>query len=101
MFSISQVAAEGKVVSLPDHSAMALHRFEALRTAAMDGDGESRSSRVGVRLDQDGRFDHAVLDVHYGVDAAEQLFRSMGYKVTPRGYHTGRRPIARSMKRQC
>lgn len=54
----------------------------------MDGNGESRLSRAGALPDQDGRFDHAVLNVHYGLDAAELSFQSMGFKVTPRGYHT-------------
>ncbi|MEY8826881.1 VOC family protein [Sedimentitalea sp. XS_ASV28] len=39
------------------------------------------SSREGV-------FDQAVLNLHYELDAGEQLFSSLGFNVTHRGYHT-------------
>ncbi len=33
-------------------------------------------------------FDHAVLNLHYDLDTGENLFRSLGFNVTPRSYHT-------------
>lgn len=37
---------------------------------------------------REGVFDHAVLNLHYDLDAGEDLFRSLGFNITPRGYHT-------------
>ncbi|WJR80995.1 VOC family protein [Bradyrhizobium sp. NP1] len=33
-------------------------------------------------------FDHAVLNLHYHLDAGEELFGSLGFKISPRGYHS-------------
>lgn len=37
---------------------------------------------------REGIFDHAVLNLHYDLDAGEKLFRSLGFNITPRGYHS-------------
>ena len=37
---------------------------------------------------REGLFDHAVLNLHYGVDEGEALLASLGFTVSPRGYHT-------------
>lgn len=37
---------------------------------------------------RDGIFDHAVFNLHYDLDAGEELFRSLGFNITPRGYHS-------------
>jgi hypothetical protein len=37
---------------------------------------------------REGMFDHAVLNLHYDLDAGEKLFRALGFNVTPRSFHT-------------
>lgn len=37
---------------------------------------------------REGVFDHAVFNLHYDLDAGEELFRSLGFNLTPRGYHS-------------
>lgn len=37
---------------------------------------------------REGMFDHAVLNLHYDLDAGEELFNSLGFKIAPRGYHS-------------
>lgn len=37
---------------------------------------------------REGMFDHAVLNLHYDLDAGETLFRALGFNVTPRSFHT-------------
>ncbi len=37
---------------------------------------------------RNGEFDHAVLNLHYDVDAGEKLFTALGFQVTSRGYHS-------------
>lgn len=37
---------------------------------------------------REGMFDHAVLNLHYDLDAGEALFRALGFNVTPRSFHT-------------
>ena len=43
------------------------------------------SPATGTR---NGVFDHAVLNLHYEVDASEKLFSALGFQVTSRGYHS-------------
>jgi hypothetical protein len=50
------------------------HAFGAAASAAAPG--------------REGVFDHAVLNLHYNLDAGEKLFGSLGFNVTPRSYHT-------------
>lgn len=37
---------------------------------------------------REGIFDHAVFNLHHNLDAGEKLFRSLGFNITPRGYHS-------------
>lgn len=37
---------------------------------------------------REGMFDHAVLNLHYDLDAGEELFNSLGFLIAPRGYHS-------------
>ncbi len=37
---------------------------------------------------REGMFDHAVLNLHYDLDAGEELFNSLGFQIAPRGYHS-------------
>lgn len=37
---------------------------------------------------REGMFDHAVLNLHYDLDAGEELFKSLGFQIAPRGYHS-------------
>lgn len=39
-------------------------------------------------LKREGMFDHAVLNLHYDLDAGEELFNSLGFQIAPRGYHS-------------
>jgi hypothetical protein len=39
-------------------------------------------------LKREGMFDHAVLNLHYDLNAGEELFNSLGFQIAPRGYHT-------------
>ena len=34
------------------------------------------------------QLDHAVINVHFGMDRAEPLFQTLGFTLTPRGYHS-------------
>lgn len=46
------------------------------------------SAALAAGSEREGVFDHAVLNLHYDLDAGEKLFRSLGFNVTPRSYHT-------------
>lgn len=48
----------------------------------------SRTAANPAVLNREGVFDHAVLNLHYDLDAGEELFRSLGFKIAPRGYHS-------------
>jgi hypothetical protein len=37
---------------------------------------------------REGVFDHAVLNLHYDLDAGEALFRALGFTLSPRSHHT-------------
>lgn len=48
----------------------------------------SPQSGPSSALQREGKFDHAVLNLRDELDAGEVLFRSLGFTVAPRGYHT-------------
>ncbi len=51
-------------------------------------ESQARDAAVAAASQREGVFDHAVLNLHYDLDAGEKLFRSLGFNVTPRSYHT-------------
>ena len=53
-----------------------------------EGQATDAAVSAAASLQREGVFDHAVLNLHYDLDAGEQLFRALGFNVTPRSYHT-------------
>jgi len=41
-----------------------------------------------MEMNSTNRLDHSVINAHYAMDRAVDLFRGLGFTVTPRGYHT-------------
>lgn len=54
----------------------------------VDGGQTLGAAASAATPEREGVFDHAVLNLHYDLDAGEKLFRSLGFNVTPRSYHT-------------
>jgi len=52
-----------------------------------EGANSFRAADTAVQK-REGMFDHAVLNLHYDLDAGEELFSSLGFKIAPRGYHS-------------
>jgi len=53
-----------------------------------EGQANDAAVSAAASSQREGVFDHAVLNLHYDLDAGEKLFGALGFNVTPRSYHT-------------
>jgi Glyoxalase-like domain len=57
-------------------------------TGLPDRDDQALGAISSVAPRREGVFDHAVLNLHFDLDAGDRLFKSLGFNVAPRSYHT-------------